>query len=183
MEWDEPLEEAEDEEGFAGALDQYAGQTVRLWREQDVFALRWEDDLLGRLSRPGEHMLAEAREGRWEIRRPRRSIAQIELVDGGGVFGRYRRRAFRSAAITTQTSVYRLHHRTAHPEWTLTDGARGKLLELRPAQGVAVLDVKVLGVPGVGSDLGPLALLCSYVLLMNSASTAGSGSGPDALPF
>ena len=34
MEWDEPLEEAEDEEGFAGALDQYAGQTVRLWRAE-----------------------------------------------------------------------------------------------------------------------------------------------------
>jgi hypothetical protein len=89
MEWDEPLGEAEDEEGFAGSLVQYAGQTVQLWPEDGAFALRWEGDLLGRLSRPGEHMVAETPEGRWEIRRPRRSIARIELVDAGSVFARY----------------------------------------------------------------------------------------------
>jgi hypothetical protein len=181
MGWDEPVAE---EERFAGSLARYVEQTVELRPEDAAFALRWEEDLLGRLTRPGEYMVAETTEGRWELRRPRNSISRIDLVDPhtASVGASYRRRVLRPGTITTPSAAYRLRHRLAHPEWTLTDGSTG-LLELRPADGTVVLDVSVLGVPSSGSDLGPLALLCCYVVLMNAGATAGSGGGPDTLPF
>lgn len=130
MEWDEPIAEGEQATGFAGSATQYAGQTLELRPEEGAFALRWQDDLLGRLTRPGEYMLAETTEGRWEIQRPRNSIIRIELVDPRteSIGASYKRRVLRPGTITTQSATYLLRHGLAHPEWRLAESSR-RLLE------------------------------------------------------
>jgi hypothetical protein len=180
MGWEEPTAEI----AFAGTLSQYVGQTLELVAADQSFEVRWEDDRLGRLTRPEQAMVAETREGRWELRRPRRSIARIDMVDAhtAAAFARYKRRVLRPGTVTTNTASYRLHNRTAHPEWTLADSSGTKLVELRPSRGDAVLDVAVLAAPAEASDLGPLAMLAAYVQLMSGPVGYGGG-GPDALPF
>ena len=81
MEWREPFAVAAYEIRYAGSLAQYVGQTLRLVHLNKAFDLRFEDDLLGRLTRPEHVMVAETREGRWELRHPRRSVAKNDAVD------------------------------------------------------------------------------------------------------
>jgi hypothetical protein len=175
MEGDEPIR-------YAGSVAQYVGQPLRLTRVDDAFELRWDDDLLGRLTRPEQSMVAETREGRWELRHSRRSVSRIDAVDpiSGAVLARYRRRLLGSGGSLSGRSPesYRLRKRLGHGEWVLT-GPR-EILTLTSATDRVGVDLAVVR---EAIDLGLLSLLCSYVVLLDRSTSTPGGVDPGSVPF
>jgi hypothetical protein len=181
MEWSEQFTEAEDEIRYAGSLAQYVGQPLRLVRANDAFELRWEEDLLGRLTRPDRTMLAETRDGCWELRHRRSSVGRIEAVDPsiGAPAAVYKRSMLRPGSIITGRwpERCRFRRKLSKPEWTLRDSG-GPLLALKQSADVETFELTILREPRGPADLGLLALLCCYVALLDGESRRVAASWP-----
>jgi hypothetical protein len=182
MDWDEPVDEAEEDVGFAGSLRQYVGQTLELTSDNDSYRLRYGSGVLGVLTRPGDNIVAETREGRWELRHPRRSVARIAAVDAvtGADVARYRRRLLRPGASITGGGPTRFTLRKTRREGWVVTQSDNEILRMRaPADDVEV-ELTVLREPDLPSDLAPVTLLCCYVALL-ALATYIPGPPPDGV--
>src|SRR3954447_6608696 len=179
MEWDEPLEEADEEAGFAGPLGRYSGSVLSLTLGDVAYELRYEDDLLGVLTRPGQYMVGETSAGRWELRHPRRSIFKIDAVDidGGVVAARYRRRLLSRRRRIATLSPRPYPMRASALELRVEQPMGEELLKVGPGDRSGDLAVEIFQEPEVTSDLDVLAVLSSYVKLVGDTSVSNYG-GP-----
>ena len=159
---------------FAGSVGQYVGQRLLLWQEGAEFDLRFEEDVVGRLTRPGEAYLAETRDGSWELWHKRRTDPKIRVTDAstGAEVAKYKKRPFRNGGkIVTADQTY--HLRPQH----LTDSSGREVFTM-------VYDDEVSGrmalTPvGESDDLAMLAMLCSYISLLENVPVADTtGPGP-----
>jgi hypothetical protein len=168
-------------EGYDGSLAQYVGQPLELTRVGDSFELRWEDDLLGRLTRPDRFLVAETRDGRWELRHGRRSMARIDAVESETTVARYKQHLFRpGASVTGRSSLtYRLRQGVARQGWVLS-GSDGEILGMKAPAGDVEVELTIHRDPADPSDLTPVAMLCTYVALLSLATyvPTPSGGGP-----
>jgi hypothetical protein len=159
---------------FAGTVGQYVGQRLLLWQNGAEYDLRFEEDLVGRLTRPGEAYLAETRDGSWELWHKKRTAPKIRVTDAssGSEAANYKRRAFRSGGkvVTAQGTEY--HLRPQH----LTDSSGREVLTM-------VYDDEVSGrmamTPvGDSDELALLAMLCCYVSLLENVPVPMTDTGP-----
>jgi hypothetical protein len=168
---------------YAGSLAQYAGQELTFGLADGSYDLRFGDDLVGRLVRPSQAMTAETREGRWELRHPRRSVARIDAVEptSGMVVLHFRRRLILpGGSITGQSAGERYRFRHQGSRWVLTGS--DPLLELGRGRTGYEHTLKVEQAPILPADLGLIALLCCYVMLLEKESSAISGGGTGTGP-
>jgi hypothetical protein len=157
---------------FAGSVGQYVGRKLLLWQNDGEYDLRFEDDLVGRLTRPSEAYLAETRDGSWELWHKRRTDPRIRVTDAstGTEVANYKKRAFRSGGkIVTPEQTY--HLRPQH----LIDSSGTELLTM-------VYDDEVSGrmamTPvGDSDELGLLAMLCCYISLLENVPVPMSSTG------
>ena len=164
-------------------MDWYVGQTLQLVRADGAFELRLGEDVLGRLIRPGQVMVAETREGRWELRHPRRTVAKIDAVDAASGEGAasYRRRVLLPGATIRGLSplTYRLRKPLGRSQWRLSETSA--VLDLASASDRFGVDLTIVGQPSVFADLGLLALLCCYVVLLAASTATGAMTTPDVI--
>jgi hypothetical protein len=154
---------------FGGSVGQYMGQKLLLWQDAGEFDLRFEDDLVGRLTRPGEAYLAETRDGSWELWHKRRTDPKIRVTDAstGAEVANYKKRAFRNGGkIVMADQTY--HLRPQH----LTDSSGREVFTM-------VYDDEVSGrmamTPvGESDHLGLLAMLCCYISLLENVPVPDS---------
>ena len=157
---------------FAGSVGQYTGQKLLLWQDGSEFDLRFEDDLVGRLSRPSEAYLAETRDGSWNLWHKKRTDRTIRVTDASTdvEVAEYKKRAFRDGGtIVAGGETY--HLRPQH----LTDAAGKELLTM-------VYDDEVSGRMAMtpvaeSGDLGLLAMLCCYISLLENVPVPMSSEG------
>jgi hypothetical protein len=159
---------------FAGSVGQYVGHRLLLWQEGSGFELRSQDDLVGRLTRPGEAYLAETRDGSWELWHKNRTAPKIRVTDAtsGAEAANYKRRAFRSGGpiVTAAGNKYTL--RPQH----LTDPSGNEVLTL-------VYDDEESGLlaltpVGQSEELAMLVMLCSYISLLENVPVPDTAGGP-----
>jgi hypothetical protein len=179
MAWDEELVEPEEEDRYAGPLGRFAGRTAHLSLADDSYELRYEDDLLGRLTRPERFMVAETLGARWELRHPRPSVNRIDAVElvSGAIAARYRRKLISGRASITTMSPHPYRLRRKGREWQLTQPPGDELLSVGPGRHSGEHALAVVREPDVSSDFGVLALLCCYVVLLGETPVPGAGSG------
>jgi hypothetical protein len=178
MEWDEPVVEDEQDDGLAGPLGRYAGGTLYLDLRDEAYELRYEDDLVALLTRPGRYMVAATSAGAWELRHSRRSIFKIQAVDtdSGAVAARYRRGLFtgRRSIRTTSSSTYSV--RSTSVRLQVSEGENRELFTVGPGRSgtfigpgnirLGELAVKIAQEPAVPSDLDVLVVLSCYLALL-----------------
>jgi hypothetical protein len=174
----------DDEPRFAGSLTQYAGQELTFALGDGTYDLRFGNDLVGQLTRPNHSMAAETREGHWELRHSRRSVARIEAVEpvSGQAVLRYRRRLLLpGGSIAGQGASERYLFRHQGARWKLS--GVDHLLELRRGRNGYEHVLKVEQAALLPAELGLLALLCCYVTLLAEASSReASAAGWTAPP-
>lgn len=169
------------EPSYGGPLNELAGQTVSLIRVDDAYELLWETHLLARLARPDEAIVAETREGRWELRHRSRLVARIDAVDpvSRSVSLTFTRRWLGSGGSIRDAGGrrYRLDRRQRSGDWWLSGAGRAPLLVLR-AHGPDRIDIGVQTEAALPAELGLLALLSGYVIALGQmASNLGPRAG------
>ncbi len=169
------------EPSYGGPLTEVAGQTVSLIRVDDTYELLWETHLLGSLARPDEAIVAETRDGRWELRHRSRLVARIDAVDAVSreVALTFTRRWFGSGGSIRDAAgrSYRLDRRQRSGDWWLSGAGRASLLVLR-APGPDRIDIGVQTGVELPAELGLMALLSGYVIALgHMASNLGPKAG------
>jgi len=154
---------------YGGPLSELPGQTVSLVRVQAAYELFWETHLLGRLVRPGGKLMAETRDGRWELRHRSRLLARIQALDAEAhdVALTFTRRWFGSGGSIRDAAAtsYGLDRTRFSGDWWLSGPGNDRLMILR-SPGLQRVDIGVQAGGELPPELGLLALLSSYVILL-----------------
>jgi hypothetical protein len=167
---------------YGGPLSDLPGQTVSLVRTSGAYELLWETHLIGRLMRLNEAVVAETRDGRWELRQRSRLVARIQAVDpeSQAVALTFSRRWLGSGGSIrgAEGTSYRLDRTRLAGDWWLSGSGNARLLMLR-SPGPARIDIGVQAQAALPAELGLMALLSSYVILLGQIpSNLGPPKGP-----